>query len=149
YHANLLKRSVVFVSIEVIRVGIVSYKQIGPAVVVEILKNALEAEIKILVGYLGMRGYIGERPVAVVVVERIRRTCIAQRTGAGDPDATVLAGSYFRPGGVEVQMPGNEQIEIAVEIIAPEGSAGMPSVTATDACLTRDIGKSSITPIFI
>src|SRR5262249_26477728 len=108
YRANLLKRAVVFVSIEVIRVGIVSYKQIGPAIVVEILKNRLKAEIKILVGYLGLCRYIGESPIAVVVVERVRCTGITQRTAGVDLHATVLASLEFRLGDIEVQIAGNE-----------------------------------------
>src|SRR5258707_14218309 len=78
-NGDLFKRTVAFVAVKIVRVGVVRHEDIGPAVVVKILEDRLEAEIQLTVGYTGLFGDIGESAVAVVVVESVGRAFVAER----------------------------------------------------------------------
>ena len=75
--ADLLKSAVLFIPIKIIRIRVVAYKQVRPAIIVEIFEHGLEPKIEVLVGHIGFRGDIRERAVAVVVIERVGRALIA------------------------------------------------------------------------
>ncbi len=75
-------------------------------------------------------GDVGEGAVAVVVVEDVLAAVEAGRA-AGDLHAFVgAAGGFGQRGGldVEVDVVGDEEIEVAVLVVVEEGAAGVPAL---------------------
>ena len=78
----------------------------------------------------GFCGDIGERAVAVVVKQDVLAALQPRRT-AGNQDDLVEAGAGFRQRrglGIEVDVVGDEQVEVAVLVVVDESAAGIPSV---------------------
>ena len=77
----------------------------------------------------GFLADVGEGAVAVVAVEDVFAAFEAGRA-AGDLHALVLAAGGFRDGGgldVEVDVVGDEEVEMAVAVVVEEGAAGVPA----------------------
>ena len=72
---------------------------------------------------------IGEGSVAVVVIENVLSARQARRP-AGDQDSLVSAGAILGQGRglqIEVDVVGDEEIEMAVAVVVDEGAAGVPA----------------------
>ena len=75
---------------------------------------------------------VGEGAVAVVVEQNVVAALEAGRT-AGDEHTLVETGAGFgerRGLGVEVDVIGDEEIEMAVAVVVDKGAAGVPAALA-------------------
>ncbi len=105
--------------------GVVGDVDVGPAVIVKIGDRDAEAIGADGVEDAGLFRYVGEGSIAVVVVEDVLAALQAGRP-AGDLDAFVgaCAGLGKRRGlDIEVDVVGDEEIEVAVAIVVEEGAA--------------------------
>ena len=74
-------------------------------------------------------GDIGERAVAIVVIQNVLAALQARRA-AGNHHAFVEARAGFghrRGRQIEIDVVGDEQIEVAVAIVIDEGASGVPA----------------------
>ena len=103
------------------------------------LRDDAQAVIAVRVGDAGLLRHVGERAVAVVAVERVAVAGQSARA-ALHGDALELAGLVLaelrQVVEVEVDVVGDEQIEIAVVVVVDERRAGGPARVA-DAGLLR------------
>src|SRR3954447_17057686 len=64
-------------------------------------------------------------------------------------DAPIVAGLQLGAGGIEVEIPGNKQVQVAVQIVIREGGAGVPDAAPDDAGFCGDVDKGAVTSISI
>ena len=147
--ANLLKRAIVPVPVQVIWIRVVADEQIRPAIVVEILKYSLEAEVQALVRHPGLHSDIRERAVAIIAIERVGSAFVADGSAGVDLHPAVIAGLQFGIGGIEIEIAGNEQVQVAVAIVIAESRTGMPDIAAADMCLFRDVDEGAVAPVLV
>ena len=126
---DVLEGAVVLVLVEGGGGGVVGDVDVGPAVVVEV--GGADAEAVGADGgpHAGLLADVGEGAVAVVVVEDVLAAGKAGRA-AGDEHALVGAGAVFGEGRgleVEVDVVGDEEVEVAVAVVVDEGAAGVPA----------------------
>ena len=69
---HVLKRSVAFVVIQIIRAGVVGNIKIGPAGVLDVAPNPLHSEIVVGIVHAGLFRNFFERAVAFIVKKKIR-----------------------------------------------------------------------------
>ncbi len=97
-------------------------------------------------------GDIGERAVAIVVVENIFAALEAGRT-AGHHHALVEARARFRHGRgrqIQIDVVGDEQIELAVAVVVHKCAAGVPALAiAGDAGLLAHIGERAVAVVVV
>ena len=109
--------------------GVVGNVDVGPAVTIEVGHSDGEGVGADGVEDAGFRTDVGEGTVAVVAVEDVFAALQARRA-AGDLDAFVGAAGGLGERGrldVEVDVVGDEEVEVAVAVVVEEGAAGVPS----------------------
>ena len=109
--------------------GVASDKDVGPAVVVVVAGEDGEAVVTLGGGDAGRFRNIGK---LTAIVAQQRHALARQPAGpAGDgqtlPDTLVFRARLGRVGGVELEIVGEEQVEVAVPIIVEEGAARGPA----------------------
>ena len=105
------------------------------------------------VQHAGLFADVGEGAVAVVVVEDVLAAFEAGRS-AGDLDALVGAARGFRQRGgldVEVDVVGDEEIEVAVLVVVEKGAAGVPAQSwfCGQAGLRGDVGEGAVAVVAV
>ena len=97
-------------------------------------------------------GNVGERSISVVVIQNIL-AALQSRRPAGDHHAFVEARTGFghgRRGQIEIDVVGDEQIELPVAIVVDEGAASVPALAfARHASLLADIGERAVAVVVI
>src|SRR5215472_1312397 len=129
FNGDIGERAVVIVAVKRRRRGVVGDVDIGPGVVVEVANQNTEAIGARRFEDAGFLADVGERAVAVVVKQDILRPLQAWGT-AGHQDAFV----HTRPGfgqrsgfGIEVDVVGDEKVQVAVLVVVDESTAGVPT----------------------
>ena len=154
FDGDVLEGAVVLVEVERGGSGIVGDVNVGPAVVIEIGGGDAEAVGADGVPHAGFLADVGERAVAVVVIEEIFSAGEAGRS-AGYDDAFVGAGTFFgeRSGfQVEVDVVGDEEIEMAVFVVVDPGAAGVPArfgAGLEEAGAFGDVGEGAVAIVVI
>src|SRR5271157_1045947 len=152
FDGDILELAVLFVLIERAGSRIVGHVNVGPAVVVEIGGEHAQAEGAFRAKNPGSLGNVGERAVAVVVVEDVLPT-LETRRSTRDHRALVQAWARFRHGSrcqIEVNIVGDEKIQAAVAVIVNKGAAGVPSrALARHAGLFADVGERAVAVVVI
>ena len=128
--AALFERSVVLVAIEQAGGLVAGDIDVGPAVVIEIGDDHAQAVAAAGRQNAGLFGDVGERAVAVVVVERVVRR--GQSARAADdhhalPFAILAAAGLRGLIQIEVHVVGDENIEVAVAIVIDKRAARAPA----------------------
>ena len=95
----------------------------------------------------GLRRDVGERAVAVVAVQEVRRGIEIVRVTVGAVAWLVLAAMAVLLE-APLQIAGHEQIEAAVVVVVEEPGAGAPSVSR-DPCTGRDVGERAVSLVAI
>ena len=132
--------------------GVVGDVDVGPAVIVEVGDGDGECVGADGVPHAAFLRDVGEGAVAVVAVEDVFATL---QTGgaAGYLNAFVGAAGGFGKGGgldVEVDVVGDEEVEVAVAVVVEERAAGVPSgLRLQEACFGGDIGEGAVAVIAI
>ena len=132
--------------------GIVGNINVGPAVVVEI--GSQHAESVRAVGAENSRrlGNVGERSVAVVVVENVL-AALQSRRSARHHHTLVEARAglrHRRRCQIEIDVVGDEQIELPVAIVVDEGAACVPArAFARHAGLLADVGERAVAVVVV
>ena len=100
----------------------------------------------------GRLGNVGEGSIAVVVIQNVL-AALQSRRPARDHHAFVEARTGFGHGRgrqIEIDVVGDEQIEVAVAIVVDEGAAGIPArAFARHASLLADVGESAVAVVVI
>ncbi len=152
FDCDVLKFPVLLVLVERAGGGIVGDINIGPAIVVEICSQHSEA-----VGAAGAEnsrrvGNVGERAIAVVVIQNVF-AALQSRRSARHHYALVKARARFRHGRsrqIEIDVVGDEQIEFAVAIVVDERAACVPArAFARHSCLLADVGEGTVTIVVV
>ena len=132
--------------------GVVGDVDVGPAIVVEVGDADAEA-----IGADGVEdarffGDVGEGAVAIVVVEDVFTTLQAG-WAAGDLNAFVGAAGGFGVGrglDVEVDVVGDEEVEMAVAVVVEEGAAGVPTGGGLEeAGFGGDVGEGAVAVVAV
>ena len=132
--------------------GVVGDVDVGPAVVVEVGDGDGEGVGADGLPHAGFFGDVGEGAVAVVVVEDVLAALEAGRA-AGDLDAFVGAAGGFgerRGLDVEVDVVGDEEVEVAVAVVVEKGAAGVPAGGALgEAGFRGDVGEGAVAVVAV
>ena len=99
---------------------------------------------------------VGERAVAVVVEQDVLAALQPGRA-AGHHQSLVQARARFRHGRglrIEVDVVGDEQIEVAVAVVIDESAAGVPAVQPLSRCrgdagLSRDVRERAVAVVVL
>ena len=143
---DLRERAIAVIAEELLRDGVISDKNVRPAVTVKIVDCDPQTFSRRARNTALLR-YIRESPVAVIVKhemsDRLKLIGMAIRA---------IAGTVFPAENVQIEIPlhiaSNDQIKPAVAVIIDEAGAGAPC-TAADARLVGDVGKSSISVVMV
>ena len=126
--------------------GVAGDVHVGPAVVVEIAGEHGEAG-----GFRsldsGALGHVGEPPTSVVVIERHgfgRQAHGAADHGEPFPHALPAIAGLGHAGGIEIEIVGDEQVQLAVAIVIEKGAAGAPALGRGQAACLRLIAKRAV-----
>ena len=129
FNRDVFEGAVLLILIERGGGGIVGDVDVGPAVVIEIGRGDTQTIGAWRFPDAGFLADVGERAVAIVVVQDVLAAAQAGRS-AGDQQALVGAGAGFgRRGGlqIEIDIVGDEEIEMAVAIVIHKSAAGVPA----------------------
>src|SRR5262249_42286441 len=151
-HGDVNEFSVVLVLIKGAGGGVVGDVDVGPAVVVEISGQDPKTVGAVGVEDGGFFGDVAEGAVAIVVIEDVFSTFEARgATGDHDPLIEARAGFGNRCGGqVQVDVVGDEKVEVAVAIVVDEGAAGVPALAGPrDTGPFRDVSEGAVAIVVI
>ena len=145
---HLPEGPVLVVAIEEARRGVAGHVDVGPAVVVEIRRRRSHA-----VGAGGLPVAADEDHGGGPAIEHVRAPCESERS-AGDRDVVVATvGGLSRPrgrGGVEVQVAGDEQVQVPVTVVVQEAAPGAPPVRRTgDPRALRDVRERPVAVVVV
>src|SRR5207302_489908 len=125
---------------------VIGHKDIGETVAVVIGKTHSQA-LAVRIRYTGFGGDIGERAVAIVVIEDVRHAVVIVGMTVGAETGSLLSAIAIRLKG-PVHISSNQQIEFAVIVVIEESSACAPSSRAHTRPL-GDIGKRPIAIVVV
>src|SRR5229473_2372588 len=152
FQGDVYEGAVLFVLIQRAGGGVVGNVNVRPAIVVEISGEHAEAESAVSLEDAGFFADVGEGSVAVVVIENVL-AAVESRRAAGDHDAFVEAGTGFgnrRGLQVEIDVVGDEKIEVAVAIVVHESAAGVPALAVSgDAGFFADVCEGAVTVVVV
>ena len=143
---DLRERAIAVIAEQLLRDGVISDKDVRPAVTVKIVDCDPQTFSRRARNTALLR-YIRESPVAVIVKhemsDRLKLIGMAIRA---------IPGTVFPAENIQTEIPlhiaSDDQIKPAIAVIIDEAGAGAPS-TAADARLVSDVGESSITVVVI
>ena len=147
FDGHIFERAVLLILVEGGGGGVVGDVDVGPAVVVEVGDADAERIGADGVPHAGFFADVGEGAVAVVVIEDVFAALQAGRA-AGHLDAFVGAAGGFGSGRgleVEVDVVGDEEVEVAVPVVVEKCAAGVPArVRLKKACLLGHVGEGAV-----
>src|SRR5229473_3114309 len=140
FYGDVGESAVLLILIESAGGGIVGDVNVRPAVVVEIGGEHAEAEGAVGLQDAGFFADVAERSVAVVVIENVFAAVESRRAGFGDRCGLQI----------EIDVIGDEEIEVAVAIVVDESAAGVPALaSARDARFFADIGEGVVAIVVV
>src|SRR5258708_1559985 len=152
FDGDVREGAVFLVLIESAGRGIVCDVNVRPAVVVEIGGKDTETVSAGCFEDAGFFADVGKGTVAVVVIENVFAT-VESRWTAGDHNAFVEARAGFGNGRgfqVEIDVIGDEKIEVAIAIVVDKSAAGVPALAgAGDACFFGDVGEGGVAVVVV
>src|SRR6266404_2543211 len=152
FQGDIDERSVLLVLIQRAGCRIVGNVNVRPAVVVQIGSEHAEAKSAVSLEDAGFFADVGESSIAVVVIKNVLAAVESRRT-ARDHDAFVEAGTGFGNGRglqVEIDVVGDEEIEVAVAIVVHESAAGVPALAVSgDARFFADVREGAVAVVVV
>ena len=129
FDGDLGERAVVVVLVEGGGGGVVGDVDVGPAVVVEVGDQHAEAVSAGRLQNARFRRNIGEGAVAVVVEQDVLAAIQTGRAARDHQSFIETRAGFGRGHGLEVEVDvvGDEEIEMAVAVVIDEGAAGIPA----------------------
>src|SRR5882724_1684748 len=150
FGCNFGECAVVIVLVEGGGGRIVGYVDVGPAIVVEIGGQHAEAVSAGRFQYAGFRRNIREGSIAVIVEQNIF-AAIETRWATRDFQSFIETRAAFRRRDgldVEIDVVGDEQVEMAVTVVVEEGAAGIPAreltASGSDARMFGNVGEGAV-----
>src|SRR5208337_4220668 len=137
------------VVVEVSLDPVVGHKQVGPAIVIVVAGKSRKVDTVRVVD-LGGLGDVGERPVAVVVVEIIGAAPVDGRPATAQHAPTDVAVALA--GGKKITVPAHVEVQPSVVVVVEEGRSGVksgPEFRGAHARLVRHVGEGAVTVIVI
>ncbi len=128
--SDLLEVTVTLIAIKIVRLPIIGDKEINLAVIVKVRPHGSQAEVVFAVLDPSLCSDLRKRAVAVVVVQRVRRSLQPARA-ALHGDVVILA-SLCRPEQrqiveIEVDVMRDEEIGKTIAIVVPKCNPGRPA----------------------
>ena len=130
HDGDIGKRAVVVVLEQDARLGVDRDIDVGPSVVVEVIRDCGDGVARARFQDAGLLGNIGEGPVAVVVVENVGVAGKAARAAHGGHALPLAEGRVIADGGfvgIELDEVADEKIEMAVAVVIEERAARAPA----------------------
>jgi hypothetical protein len=147
-HADVGKRAIVIVMVKIIRAGVIRDVEIGPAVVVIVAPDDAETVVGVGVVHAGFLRDFFKCSVATIVIEQVGFSEHAPGTALHDDAAEFATAERSDVGEVDVNVPGDKNIDEAVPIIIRPCSAGHETAAAHSG-FVGDIFKSAITAVAV
>ena len=125
---------------------VVGDKHVGTAVIVVIAHGHSQAVADVL-PEASLRARVGKSALAIVEIQDVRQPLVHEWM-AVDADATLRVTTEAVVRLRRIEVVGDEEIEIAVDIDIEEGTTGAPS-TQTDTSRARDVSEGALAHISI
>src|ERR1039458_4711009 len=151
--ALLAEGAVVVVAKQQAGRGIARHVDVGPSVVIEIRGHSGQPVAAFRRGDAGTFRYVLESTIAVVVIQQMRLRRQAARSTVHRNALPVATGDLPRRLPrleVELQVVGDEQVQVAIAVVIHEGAAGSPSYSRREQTrLFGDIGERAVSIIAV
>src|SRR5579863_8490678 len=141
-HYSLLgERSVVIVDVQFVRLRVIAYENVRPAVIV-CVENSDSQTLRRRIVEAGFFGDIGKSPIAIIVPEAQRRAMISlwRAIGFGAAVKSAVDVGFGRP----LYVVCNQQVQASVAVVIQPGRTRAEFIVAPESRLLGDVGKRSV-----